>query len=94
MSTNVGVDKFGWPVRWIGLERVCSRPTCRGGDEREVSREFRIDGYCSIECRDFHEYETEILALKADLRSAMTHVPDGHIVALSRYGLDTMKESR
>ena len=55
-------------------------PVCAGcgGDGYELKRdhEFRIDGYCSIECRDFHSDEDVEYLLNAYRRlmaSIMAH---------------------
>lgn len=53
-------DEFGWPVRLVGGVRVCARPGCRDHERRpEQMPEFRIDGYCSIYCRDMHELDAD-----------------------------------
>ena len=38
----------------------CGRPICK-------SPEYRIDGYCSIYCRDVHELETQLEAAHQQL---------------------------
>jgi len=45
-------DDFGWPIRMVNGVRLCAREGCK--DE-----EFRIDGYCSIYCRDQNDAEIE-----------------------------------
>ncbi len=45
-----------------GLERKCARPGCGGG-------EFRIDGYCSIYCRDIHYEQMDAEDLRVELKS-------------------------
>ena len=55
--TDPAHDSFGWPIRMLDGERVCARVT-DGGHYSDVM-EFRIDGYCSPECRDMAEVEAE-----------------------------------
>lgn len=40
-------------------KRMCARPSCCSGPGYTRSDEFRIDGYCSVDCRDLHESEHE-----------------------------------
>lgn len=41
-----------------------------GGCLRCGAKEFRIDGYCTVECRDMHEVERE----RDELQAALTRV--------------------
>lgn len=58
------LDELGWPVRTLNGERVCARPS---PGHYSSESEFRIDGYCSCECRDMHEVERERDAMQAEL---------------------------
>jgi hypothetical protein len=71
-------DDMGWPIYKVGDERLCASGTkCRYprsvtnyGEtctSSTASPEFRIDGYCSCECRDFDEMRQDH---EAALRSA------------------------
>lgn len=63
MTTDT--DTFGWPIRLREDNvRICARPECCT-ERGRASEEFRIDGYCSCECRDMHEVEQERDALSA-----------------------------
>lgn len=56
-AKKLATDERGWPVRIVEGMRLCARPSV--GHYGNVE-EFRIDGYCSCECRDMHEVETEL----------------------------------
>ena len=43
--------------------KKCGRPHCK-------NVEYRIDGYCSIYCRDVHDLETALEAAQAELAEA------------------------
>lgn len=65
-------DEMGWPIAIRHGMRVCAAAgKCRYGlltlDTWKPSEEFRIDGYCSCECRDEAELHEEIASLRADL---------------------------
>ena len=51
------IDERGWPVRMLEGRRVCARAECVDHDGDRA--EFRIDGYCSLYCRDIDECEAE-----------------------------------
>ena len=67
---HLSFDERGWPIRLReDGERVCFRPECRT-ERYAASTEFRIDGFCSAECRDLYDLEdleVEIAALRADV---------------------------
>lgn len=48
------------PAQRPPVSTQCGRPNCRSGPNYTHSEEFRIDGYCSIECRDMHDLESEL----------------------------------
>lgn len=50
--------------------RQCARPNCASGPGYTRSEEFRIDGYCSVDCRDMDELEQRIAELEAALKEA------------------------
>lgn len=84
----MNLDSMGWPIRMAVITeggvtkecRVCARPTCTRGEQYQASAEFRIDGYCSCECRDEHELESELEFTKTSLqlaRNALEHIYKG-----------------
>lgn len=90
----MNTDNMGWPIRLRDDgERVCARPNCFKGGIDGASTEFRIRGFCSIECRDDFEFEEEIEALRTDLRRAVLQIPRDAILQLSKYGLDAMRDT-
>ena len=63
-------DRFGWPIRMVNGVRLCAREGCEDD-------EFRIDGYCSMECRDVDEVEIEFRAYRADVEPVLRSLIDG-----------------
>lgn len=53
-------DEYGWPVRMSEGLRLCARP---GVSHYSNVEEFRIDGYCSCECRDMDEVEKDLATM-------------------------------
>lgn len=85
------LDTLGWPIRMLDGKRVCFRPNCatgKMGPDRNwlPDEEFRIDGYCSIECRNTYEHEQEIEVLKVEnkrLREAAIEIRDAELALRS-----------
>ncbi len=92
-------DDLGWPIRIDpsneGIDpknkgRVCAREHCG-------HQEFRIDGFCSIYCRDIDEERQEIESLQRrvaaleglvkiddELRRAITRMHNRHYMAVDK----------
>jgi len=49
-------------------EHLCARPLCRTGPGYTRETEDRINGYCSCQCEDMHDLESEIERLRTILK--------------------------
>jgi len=58
------MERIVWPIRMVNGVRLCAREGCEDD-------EFRIDGYCSMECRDVDEVEIEFRAYRADVEPVL-----------------------
>lgn len=66
-------DERGWPVRMSeGGVRLCAR---RGVGHYGDVTEFRINGYCSVECEDMAEVEHERDAARAEVARLSLSAP-------------------
>lgn len=55
--------RLDWGRKGLDGKMYCERPACD-------HQEYRIDGYCSIYCRDIHELELEVESLRQLLNRA------------------------
>ena len=65
----------GWPMPVSERPEPLSVKRCARCNEDE----FRIDGFCSVECRDYDEYEREI----ASLTEKVERLPSLHLEILA-----------
>ena len=50
-------------------DKKCGRPHCK-------NTEYRIDGYCSMYCRDVHDLETQLTASRAEVERLRTELEE------------------
>ena len=55
-------------------DKKCGRPNC-------INTEYRIDGYCSVYCRDVHDLEVELKTAQAEVAKWRNWHPDDEDLA-------------